>query len=298
MHTHAYIYTVTDIHKHRHYTHSHTHILHTKHTHPYSHTSKNTLHTSTPPHILLGLCFLKLLETDREPKSIASASFPTELKPFQLIVTFCRDPLKVMLYDTHGEDDININEEIAKRLQTEGHSIDMTQFSPTTNSDSDGSGAASPPSSTTPAASEQAVEELQAVTKRLTVTDKASRTSGIAVNGAADDAATIGGRGAEQSPETVPTKGDSLKSSSVSSPSAGSQSSKPAASADSTALAPPRAGVASLSSDHLNVAYDTWPLPAYAPLPGVGQFFDVYVQSITNPSNFVVSLMIIIVMSC
>lgn len=211
-----------------------------------------------------------------------------------LIVAFCRDPLKVMLYDTHGEDDININEEIAKRLQTEGHSIDMTQFSPTIDSTTDSSGAASPPPSTTPAARERAVEELQAVTKRLTVTDEASQTSGVGVNGGAGDTASMGGRGAEQSPGTVPTNGDSLKSSSLS---AGSQSSKPAASADSTALAPPRVGVASPSNDYLNVAYDTWPLPAYAPLPRMGQFFDVYVQSITNPSNFVVSLLIIIVMS-
>ena len=296
MHTRIYIHTQSLTHTNTDIIpiHTHTHFTQNTCTHTHTHKQKHFTHKYTPTHIAWPILRDNQSPGNREPKSIASASFPTELKPFLLIVAFCRDPLKVMLYDTHGEDDININEEIAKRLQTEGHSIDMTQFSPTTDSTSDGSGAASLPPSTTPAARERAVEELQAVTKRLTVTDEASRTSGVAVNDVAADAATTGGRGAERSPETVPTNADSLKSSSLSSPSVGSQSSKPA---DSTVLAPPRVGVASPSSDYLNVAYDAWPLPAYAPLPGVGQFFDVYVQSITNPSNFVVSVMIIIVMS-
>lgn len=206
-----------------------------------------------------------------------------------------------MLYDTHGQDDININEEIAKKLQAEGHSIDMTQFSPTTDSASEGSGASSPqPPSTratnepsTSAAREQEVEELQAVTKRLTMTDEASQmTSNIVVNGGAGDASSTRGASVKPSVQTMLVNREGLKSSL----SAGPPPSTPATLADSTVLCssspgvtPPRMGVSVPNSDYQNLAYDTWPLPAYAPLPEVGQFFDVFVQSITNPSSFVVS---------
>ncbi|KAK7489405.1 hypothetical protein BaRGS_00019349 [Batillaria attramentaria] len=145
----------------------------------------------------------------------------------------CRDPLTVMLYDTNGEEDININKEIAKKLVAEGAKIDMDVFASTESAPSEGSGTSSPRSHAS-ASGVGDVERLQSAAQCLSL------------GGGALSPAEVG---ASQS----------------------------------------RIGPTGKSDDSLSVAYHTWPIPGYVPLPSVGEFIDVYVIWISDPFNFVMS---------
>ena len=187
-----------------------------------------------------------------------------------LTLTFSREPLKVMLYDTHSSDDVNINEEIARVLSSEGLTIDFTLFTPTSDSASEGSRASSPP----PTTSTTTVDQLQQTAENLTLRDKT-------------DAPTADSSAQKDSAVAVPSNVDTPKPAAVVRTVSGSDTE--AIASQSAGVAPPGGVGSSPYSDSLCVTYDTWPLPSYVPHPEEGQFFDVFVYSVSDPSNFVVS---------
>nr|KAG5701506.1 hypothetical protein BaRGS_000902 [Batillaria attramentaria] len=213
----------------------------------------------------------------------------------------CRDPLTVMLYDTNGEEDININKEIAKKLVAEGAKIDMDVFASTESAPSEGSGTSSPRSHAS-ASGVGDVERLQSAAQCL------SLGGGMCDGG--DHARPAAGGVSQQQPHhqqqqqqsplytwgsktesgtPVTNSGTPLKPLHI------PQASPSASPATPGALSPAevgasqsRIGPTGKSDDSLSVAYHTWPIPGYVPLPSVGEFIDVYVIWISDPFNFVV----------
>ncbi|XP_076438043.1 uncharacterized protein LOC143277162 isoform X3 [Babylonia areolata] len=204
-----------------------------------------------------------------------------------------RDPLKVMLYDTHGTDDININQEIAQKLGAEGHVIDIELFSPVSDNASESSPPSTPPpSSSPPVAADNASESSPPSTPPPSssppvATDNAAVSDVIDVDQlqSSTEALTV-------SDVTFAERDSAEVSVCVSSPeqsSGGSTKVSEDLRVDvSAGKGSPDGGAVSPYSDSLCVAYNTWPLPSYTPLPEVGVFFAVFVQSVVDPSNFVI----------
>ncbi|XP_070208882.1 tudor domain-containing protein 7B-like isoform X2 [Littorina saxatilis] len=193
-----------------------------------------------------------------------------------------REPLKVMLFDTHGKDDVNINEEIAQKLASEGHTLDLTPFTPITDNTSESSRGSSPrPPSNPP--SQPDVDALQSATRGLNLDKDSPPTSAkTAVNSnISQDSTQQEGGARPKTEQNVKVKTDASKPVGASQPSDLDM-------AASLGVVSPGAGAASQFNDSLCVAYHTWPLPSYVSQPEVGQFFDVYVQSVSDPSNFVI----------
>lgn len=240
----------------------------------------------------------------------------------------CRDPLTIMLYDTSTDEDININKEIAKKLTAEGAKVDMDVFSTSTDSVASESSGTSSPRSQSSTSVIADVDRLQSVAQRLSLgngasdSGYASQTSVVSVEGGGTQQRNL------KQAQHVPQQQQSLPQQSVtqeqqrlytwgskntSEPAASapastskspvkpitipptSPSSNPSASSSPGVLSPASptasavgAGAAATSNDSLSIAYHTWPLPGYVPLPRIGEFFDVHIQWISDPSNFVI----------
>lgn len=229
-----------------------------------------------------------------------------------------RDPLSVMLYDTHGDEDININLKIAEKLKSEGANVNMEVFSDGTDSQTlEKSGASSPnhPDVESP-------EQLDVVSlASLAFKEKLLPSESNIVMGSSAHP-SFESDSSECQPlytwvkkEGQWTSQSKLNSKAVSGEQAvmENQQSKvvlppstvsdtktvisPPTNVDSQTLTVPlEAKTAAASAtplkynDVLCTDYHSWSLPGLAPLPEVGQFFDVFVTSISNPSNFVVSV--------